>query len=64
MIIVIMEKLNKTVNKERRTCMHNLIAVGIFMLLLFAGIGLLLAGLGVYYWGKGKGESASQKRVD
>lgn len=32
--------------------MNNLVAVGIFLVLLFAGIGLLLAGLGVYYWGK------------
>ncbi len=36
--------------------MHNLVAVGIFLVLLFAGIGLLLAGLGVFYWGKGKSE--------
>ena len=28
--------------------MHNLVAVGIFMVLLFAGIGLMLAGLGVF----------------
>ncbi len=34
--------------------MHNLVAVGIFLVLLFAGLGLLLAGLGVYYWGKGR----------
>ena len=33
--------------------MHNLVAVGIFLVLFFAGLGLLLAGLGVYYWGKG-----------
>ena len=36
--------------------MHNLVAVGIFLALLFAGLGFLLAGLGFYYWGKGKGE--------
>jgi hypothetical protein len=36
--------------------MHNLVAVGIFLALLFAGLGLLLAGLGFFYWGKGKGE--------
>jgi hypothetical protein len=34
--------------------MHNLVAVGIFLALLFAGLGIVLAGLGVYYWGKGK----------
>ena len=34
--------------------MHNLVAVGIFLVLLFAGIGLMLAGLGIYYWGTGK----------
>jgi len=33
--------------------MHNLVAAGIFLVLLFAGIGILLAGLGVFYWGKG-----------
>ena len=32
--------------------MYNLVAVGMFLLLLFGGLGLLLAGLGVYYWGK------------
>lgn len=32
--------------------MHNLVAVGLFLLLLFGGLGLLLAGLGVYNWGK------------
>lgn len=36
--------------------MHNLVAVGIFLVLLFAGLGLLLAGLGFFYWGKGKSE--------
>ena len=36
--------------------MHNLVAVGIFLVLLFAGLGLLLAGLGVYYWGKRDGK--------
>ena len=36
--------------------MHNLVAVGIFLALLFAGLGLLLAGLGFFYWGKKKGE--------
>jgi hypothetical protein len=36
--------------------MHNLVAVGIFLALLFAGLGFLLAGLGFFYWGKGKGE--------
>lgn len=34
--------------------MHNLVAVGIFLALLFAGLGALLAGLGIYEWGKGK----------
>ena len=34
--------------------MHNLVAVGLFLLLLFGGLGLPLAGLGVYYWGKGR----------
>jgi hypothetical protein len=34
--------------------MHNLVAVGIFLILVFAGIGILLAGLGIYYWGTGK----------
>lgn len=33
--------------------MHNLVTVGIFLVLLFAGLGIILAGLGVYYWGKG-----------
>jgi len=33
--------------------MHNMVAIGIFFVLLFAGIGIMLAGLGVYYWGKG-----------
>lgn len=33
--------------------MHNLVAVGIFLVLLFAGLGILLAGLGIYNWGKG-----------
>lgn len=32
--------------------MHNLVAVGLFLLLLFGGLGILLAGLGVYNWGK------------
>ena len=32
--------------------MHNLVAVGLLLLLIFTGIGLMLAGLGVYYWGK------------
>jgi len=36
--------------------MHNLVAAGIFLALLFAGLGLLMAGLGFYHWGKGKGE--------
>ena len=36
--------------------MHNLVAVGVFLLLLFGGLGLLLAGLGVYYWGKHDGK--------
>jgi|GEM_PF-2717531 len=31
--------------------MHNLVAAGLFFLLLFAGLGIMLAGLGVYYWG-------------
>ena len=31
--------------------MHNLVAAGLFFLLLVAGIGIMLAGLGVYYWG-------------
>lgn len=39
--------------------MHNLVAVGIFLVLLFAGLGFLLAGLGVYHWGKGR----SRKRT-
>jgi len=34
--------------------MHNLVAVGILLLLIFAGLGIMLAGLGVFYWGKGK----------
>jgi len=34
--------------------MHNLVAVGIFLALLFAGLGALLAGLGIYEWGKDK----------
>jgi hypothetical protein len=34
--------------------MHNLVTVGVFLILLFGGLGLLLAGLGVYYWGKGR----------
>ncbi len=29
--------------------MHNLVAIGIFFALLFAGLGLFLAGLGIYY---------------
>jgi hypothetical protein len=37
--------------------MHNLVAVGIFLALLFAGLGIVLAGLGVYYWGKGGGKN-------
>ena len=36
--------------------MHNLVAVGLFLLLLFAGIGFMLAGLGIYNWGKGNGK--------
>ena len=36
--------------------MHNLVAAGIFFVLLFAGLGILLAGLGIFYWGKGRGE--------
>lgn len=34
--------------------MHNLVAVGIFLALLFAGLGALMVGLGIYEWGKGK----------
>ena len=34
--------------------MHNLVAIGLLLLLIFAGIGIMLAGLGVYYWGKGR----------
>jgi hypothetical protein len=40
--------------QKRRQNMHNLVAVGIFLALLFAGIGVLMAGLGIYEWGKGK----------
>ena len=40
--------------------MHNLVAVGVFLVLLFAGLGLLLAGLGVYYWGKGRSEKKKE----
>ncbi len=32
--------------------MHNLVAAGLFMLLLLGGLGLLMAGIGIYYWGK------------
>ena len=34
--------------------MHNLVAVGIFIALMFSGLGVMMAGLGIYYWGKGK----------
>ena len=37
--------------------MHNLVAVGLFLLLLFGGLGLLLAGLGIYEWGKKNNKS-------
>jgi len=36
--------------------MHNLVAVGLFLLLLFGGLGVLLAGLGIYNWGKREGK--------
>ena len=36
--------------------MHNLVALGMFLALLFAGLGVLLAGLGIFYWGKEKSE--------
>jgi hypothetical protein len=32
--------------------MNNLVAAGIFMLLLLAGIGIMMAGIGIYTWGK------------
>lgn len=34
--------------------MNNLVAAGLFMLLMLGGIGVLLAGLGIYEWGKNK----------
>lgn len=33
--------------------MHVLVDFGLFLALLFGGLGLLLAGLGIMYWGRG-----------
>lgn len=41
--------------------MHNLVAVGIFLALLFAGIGMMMAGIGFYEWAKAKGKEESEK---
>ena len=42
--------------------MHNLVAVGLFMFLMFAGIAVLMAGLGVYEWGKSKNKKETGKK--
>lgn len=36
--------------------MHNLVAVGLMIFFFFAGIGVMMVGLGIYYWGKSKCE--------
>jgi hypothetical protein len=41
--------------------MHNLVAVGIFLALLFAGLGFLMAGLGIFYWGQRNSKKGKTK---